>query len=464
MVLTTSEAECTASEINAVLFPKIPAIALNIDKNIFKIILNKETLSPNLKLLDGLSIKIPPSGDNMNLDLPKNVSWIIKKIEENNKKAYAVGGCVRDSLLGNNPKDWDITTNALPCELIEIFKDYKLIEVGREHGTIGVIIDKEVYEITTFRLESTYTDKRHPDKVEFSNAISADLRRRDFTINAMAYNDKDGLIDLYGGIEDLKNKTLRCVGNPELRFKEDALRILRCLRFSSVLNFEIEKETSNAIKQLYKNLQYISAERINSEINQMFSINCKRVLDDYNIVFEFIIPNWNIDKKIKEFSDNLYINYALIYNDGEKAYSSLKSLKQSNQIIKSVCFILENVSFVEDFNIYKAKLLLKRGEIDNFKNTVLYYCIKNNKKEKLEEYLSYAYKILKENMCYKLSQLAINGNDIAKSGHYESREIKFVLEHIYTKVIFEKLNNDKVEIMKYINTEGKRIIDNLWNE
>lgn len=200
----------------------------------------------------------------MRIELPRKVQIIIQTLQNHGYEAYAVGGCVRDSILGRTPDDWDITTSALPSETKALFP--RTFDTGIEHGTITVLIEKEGFEVTTYRVDGEYEDARHPKEVTFTRSLKEDLLRRDFTINAMAYNDTDGLVDIFGGIEDLQNKTIRCVGNATERFTEDALRILRAVRFAAQLGFEIEEQTQQGIRTLAKNLQHISAERIQVEL------------------------------------------------------------------------------------------------------------------------------------------------------------------------------------------------------
>ena len=171
----------------------------------------------------------------MQIILPKNVNKIIHVLEEHGFQAYAVGGCIRDSLLGRTPHDWDITTSALPEQVKALFK--KTVDTGIQHGTVTILLDGEGYEVTTYRLDGEYEDSRHPKEVTFTSLLSEDLKRRDFTVNAMAYNEKDGLVDLFGGQKDMEEKVIRCVGDPLERFTEDALRILRAVRFAAQLGF-----------------------------------------------------------------------------------------------------------------------------------------------------------------------------------------------------------------------------------
>lgn len=200
----------------------------------------------------------------MQIRLPEKVHNIINTLEEAGYEAYAVGGCVRDSVLGRTPDDWDITTSAKPDEMKRLFP--RTVDTGIKHGTITVLLGGEGFEVTTYRIDGTYEDGRHPSEVTFTASLKEDLRRRDFTINAMAYNERDGLVDLYGGLADIENQVIRCVGNAEERFDEDALRMLRAVRFSAQLGYRIDETTGEAIKALAPNLQKISAERIQVEL------------------------------------------------------------------------------------------------------------------------------------------------------------------------------------------------------
>ena len=196
--------------------------------------------------------------------LPEKVKFIIDTITEAGYEAYAVGGCIRDSILGRVPDDWDITTSAKPQQVKELFR--RTIDTGIEHGTVTVMLDKDGFEVTTYRIDGEYEDSRHPKEVIFTANLIEDLKRRDFTINAMAYNEQAGLVDVFGGTEDIERKMIRCVGNAEERFTEDALRMMRAIRFSAQLGYEIEEGTKEAIRKLAGNLRNISAERIQVEL------------------------------------------------------------------------------------------------------------------------------------------------------------------------------------------------------
>ena len=200
----------------------------------------------------------------MKLEIPSSAEKILRVLEENGHEAYVVGGCVRDSILGRSPDDWDITTSASPEQVKELFR--KTVDTGLQHGTITVLIDKEGFEVTTYRVDGDYEDGRHPREVMFTSSLEEDLKRRDFTINAMAYHPDRGLVDLFHGMEDMEQKVIRCVGNPMERFREDALRILRAVRFSAQLGFQIEENTQAGIRSLAPNLKNVSAERIQVEL------------------------------------------------------------------------------------------------------------------------------------------------------------------------------------------------------
>lgn len=225
------------------------------------------------------------------MKLPEQVAEIIGKLREHGFAAYAVGGCVRDTILGLKPNDWDICTSALPEEMKQVFAGYHTVDTGLKHGTLTVVIQHIPYEITTFRVDGEYTDHRHPDSVHFVDRVDEDLARRDFTVNAMAYSDEAGIVDLYGGQEDIEKKIIRCVGEPAKRFEEDALRILRALRFASTYDFSVEEKTSAAIHTLYPTLNQVAAERIREELLKLLCGKaCGRILREYTDVFCGIIP------------------------------------------------------------------------------------------------------------------------------------------------------------------------------
>lgn len=243
----------------------------------------------------------------MIIDMPSNVNLILDELHINGYEGYIVGGCVRDSLLGRTPNDWDICTNAKPDEMLEVFKNYKTIPTGLKHGTITIVINGEHFEVTTYRIDGDYSDGRRPDKVEFTDDIVKDLSRRDFTINAIAYNKQSGLIDPYNGLDYLNSRVVNCVGNPNERFQEDGLRMLRAIRFASQLGFKIERNTAVAIVDNRKLLRCISQERIREELNKILlsgnptgGITSLKTLGLLN----YIIPELQNCYNFNQFNDN----------------------------------------------------------------------------------------------------------------------------------------------------------------
>lgn len=229
----------------------------------------------------------------MKIELPRKVVLIIKNLQRHGYDAYAVGGCVRDSILNRKPEDWDITTSAKPEQVKRIFR--RTVDTGIEHGTVTVLIGKDGFEVTTYRVDGLYEDGRHPKEVTFTSRLEEDLKRRDFTINAMAYNDDERLVDAFGGMRDLNYHLIRCVGDPKERFSEDALRILRAVRFSAQLAFPIEPETAEAIKSLAPDLEKISAERIQAELVKLLvSDHPERIQDACELgITKVVLPEWD---------------------------------------------------------------------------------------------------------------------------------------------------------------------------
>ena len=224
-------------------------------------------------------------------ELPAQVNTALARLHDAGYEAYIVGGCVRDRIMGRVPKDYDVTTSALPEQTAAVFAGERVIETGMKHGTVTVLLDGEPLEITTFRIDGTYSDSRHPDAVTFTPSLREDLARRDFAMNAMAYSPETGLVDPFGGQTDIAGKLIRCVGEPEQRFREDALRILRALRFSAVLGFPIEPETAAALRAEAPLLKNISAERVFSELKQLLcGPAVRRVLLDYPDVLGAVLP------------------------------------------------------------------------------------------------------------------------------------------------------------------------------
>ncbi len=293
---------------------------------------------------------------NMTINLPSNVNKIIDTLYSAGYEAYAVGGCIRDCLLSKNPYDWDITTNARPDEVKKLFK--KTLDTGIKHGTVSVLFKEDdhfkSYEVTTYRCDGLYSDGRHPDEVTFVNNLREDLARRDFTINAIAYNEKVGIVDEFCGMKDLENKIVRAVGNPENRFKEDALRMMRAIRFSAQLSFDIDKETYDAIIKLSDNLSHVSKERIAVElIKVLLSDNPQKVYLFYDTkLSKFITPDFdklNKEKLFKSSKKHIAL-FSLLFTNADIAKNILLDLKLDMDTINKVSKMLYEKTTAEGKN------------------------------------------------------------------------------------------------------------------
>ena len=264
--------------------------------------------------------------------LPEKVKFIIDTITQAGYEAYAVGGCIRDSILGREPDDWDITTSAKPEQVKELFR--RTIDTGIEHGTVTVMLEKEGFEVTTYRIDGEYEDSRHPKEVVFTANLVEDLKRRDFTINAMAYNEQSGLVDVFGGMQDIKRKMIRCVGNAEERFTEDALRMMRAIRFSAQLGYEIEEGTKAAISRLAGNLRNISAERIQVElVKLLISPNPDYLRTAYETgVTKVILPEFDA------CMDTPQVHPHHCYNVGEHTLHTLKVVAPLKELRLTMLF------------------------------------------------------------------------------------------------------------------------------
>ena len=283
----------------------------------------------------------------MHIKLPEKVKYIISRLEKNGHEAYAVGGCVRDSILDRVPEDWDITTSAKPEEVKKLFQ--ATIDTGLQHGTVTVVIEKEGYEVTTFRLDGDYSDGRHPDRVAFTSSLTEDLKRRDFTINAMAYSENTGLIDRFDGEKDLEDGVIRAVGDAEERFSEDALRMLRAIRFAGQLNFDIAGNTFDAIKKLSYNISKVSVERIAKELEKLLlSGNPEYIGLVYETgIFEVIAPE--IAELFKK----------------EEIYNSIEAVRRASYPEKKGLYQIRTALFLERMGADSAAKLLKRFKLDN---------------------------------------------------------------------------------------------------
>lgn len=405
---------------------------------------------------------------NLNID-DYGGNLIIERLAENGFEAYFVGGCVRDTILGRPVYDYDITTNAKPDEVLKLFGDFKTFCNGIKHGTISVVINSKPYEITTFRKEGKYSDNRHPDRVFFCKNINDDLSRRDFTCNAMAFSKKQGLIDNFGGFYDTRNSVLRAVGVPATRFKEDALRILRALRFCSDLSFSIETKTASAIFSLKGLLNNVSKERIYSELKKIFTgENAKNVLLDYAEVIKSLLPPSScFGKSVYEnavlcctsVKENFLVRFCIfcyVFYGGNivLALSVLEQFKTDNKIKKIFSVFFKNANLTENFNRVTAKILLKEiyptsySDFFDFLNGISFLVSDDNKKVFLLKEL--CDNIIAKNECYSLKQLAVNGNDLKTLG-ISGKVAGDFLNKLYFLVISEKIENNKTDLILAAN-------------
>lgn len=401
----------------------------------------------------------------MYIELPKNVEYILEKLMKSGFEAFVVGGCVRDSLLNKIPKDWDITTNAKPQDVKDIFEH--TIATGEKYGTIVVVIENETYEVTSYRIDGDYTDNRRPDDIKFTSSLSDDLRRRDFSINAMAYNPYIGLVDLHHGKEDLDNKIIRCVGDPIDRFSEDYLRIIRCYRFAITYNFKIEELTYQACKNLIDKecLAKLPAERIQKELNKIFksdiNYNCFKLFME---IFESImlqIVNCLTCNNMKDISIFDVFNSIdkqdrlawVLYN-----YTSsidccdeiLIKLKYSNKMREYIYGTLS--IFIEDITcITSLKRAANKFGFDITKHGMYLKYYNNNYSDTDIKNLIKQLKVIKnENQVVDRSQLAINGNDIKE--HFKNiNPIKIgkILDNCLMSVIDNNIANEKDKLLDY---------------
>ena len=378
----------------------------------------------------------------MKFNLPQKIEYVIDTLISNGHSAYIVGGCVRDLLCGKEPHDYDITTSATPDETQSLFE--KTIATGIKHGTITVIIDGEQIEVTTFRTESTYNDNRHPESVNFVRKVSDDLSRRDFTVNAMCYNNREGLIDLFGGQEDIKNKTLKAVGDAKTRFCEDALRILRLFRFAATIEFIIEKDTFDAAIECAPLLKNISAERIFSELKKAACGNNVSVISpllDTNALLDFSLENTDLTVLQKlQNKEDLRV-FALLYLTSTNLQNTLNTLKCSNAF-KDYCtklsHLIKNEIKADKISIKKALCITDYEIVCDY-----FEYLKSVLNLDITSHMSLLKEIINSNEPYKISHLDITGNDIISLG-FNGKQVGEKLQFLLDKTIENpKLNNHK---------------------
>ena len=422
----------------------------------------------------------------MNIQVPEKVNTIIETLLAHGFEAYAVGGCVRDGLLGREADDWDITTSASPYEVKELFR--RTIDTGIQHGTVTVMLDKDGFEVTTYRIDGEYEDGRHPKEVLFTKNLEEDLKRRDFTINAMAYNEQTGVVDIFGGIKDLEDKIIRCVGVAGDRFDEDALRIMRAFRFSAQLGFSIEENTCIAAAERAENLKKISAERIRVELTKLLlSAHPDRLLwMQQNGITKIVLPEFDalLIKKIQESGYE--------YNAGEYTLNVIGQIGTDRDWSKKELQMLKFAALLHKSKI-PAKEVMRRLKFDNETTDMVarlvaahdnYMDVSGSKEENqaamrhmihrlgpdmmellwelhraeivsgnpetMEQRLNILAEIKKiykevmtRNDCVSLKQLAVNGKDIIGLGAMPGKQLGEILEQLLQKVLDAPELNEK---------------------
>ncbi len=431
------------------------------------------------------------------INIPEKAKYIIKTITEAGYEAFVVGGCVRDSILGRTPEDWDITTSAKPEEVKELFP--RTIDTGIAHGTVTVMLDKEGFEVTTYRIDGKYEDSRHPKEVTFTPNLEEDLKRRDFTINAMAYNEDAGLVDLYGGIADIENKIIRCVGDAEARFTEDALRIMRAVRFSAQLGYSIEESTRQAIRKLAQNLKNISAERIQVElVKLMVSPHPDTLRVAYELgVTAVILPEfdrimatpqnhphhrYNVGEHtlqgLLQVDSDKILRLAVLFHDfgkadtvstdeeginhfyghadvsEEKSRTILRRLRFDND---TVYYVTRLVRYHDYGNEVEPDMRIVRRAVNKIGEDIfpLLFEVKRadilsqstyKREEKLanlESWQQCYQQIKQQQQCVSLKTLAVTGSDLIAAGMKPGKELGEVLQKLLELVIEEPERNTK---------------------
>lgn len=434
--------------------------------------------------------------------IPDDVSEILNEFRRYGYEAYVVGGCVRDSLMCRKPHDWDICTNATPEQVHSVFDDsgLQIYDTGIQHGTVTIMKSYIGYEVTTYRAETEYSDHRHPDSVQFAKTLEEDLLRRDFTINAIAYDPKSGLKDPYHGQEDLRFKILRCVGEPDERFQEDALRVLRALRFAAVYGFAIEEKTSEAIFAHAKDLQYVSKERIRDELCKMIiGKNLKFIMEKYAPVFAEIIPElepmfgfqqnnhfhiydvWeHTVVAVNAAPTDMIVRMALLLHDIGKPFSYttdasgcghfyghadisadfaediLKELRFDNETSKDIIALIRNHSQTFDVTpTFARKMLNKLGE-EQFSKlidvreadvTAQLPSVLEGRLSKVAKIRVITAEIIANQNCFSMKDLAVNGHDLIRMGYQPGPKLGQKLQELFAQVLEHPEINEKETLL-----------------
>lgn len=385
------------------------------------------------------------------IPMPPQVERIIERLRQEGFEAYAVGGCVRDTLLGREPGDWDITTSALPQEVKQLFR--RTIDTGIQHGTVTVLMDRQGYEVTTYRIDGEYEDGRHPREVAFTSELLEDLKRRDFTINAMAYSHETGIVDAFDGIGDLKQKIIRCVGEARERFEEDALRILRAIRFSAQLDFAIEEQTYHAIARIAPNIARVSKERIQVELTKLLcSAHPEKIRQVYEtgisryISPEFAALPWQEFEGMPGLSAEKYVRWAdfLRLTAPESAVRTLKDLKLDNDTINKVQTLVAWAGKeipAEEPAVRRAM----SGMLPEVWDVLVELNSYGDEIRRLTE------KIRVRGDCLDLKHLAVGGQDLITAGVRPGKEMGQILKRLLALVLEEPEKNKKEVLLEQVS-------------
>lgn len=396
--------------------------------------------------------------------LPSQVSYVLHKLDQYGYAAYVVGGCVRDSILGRKPMDWDVTSSAKPKEVLQIFVEDKVIETGIQHGTVTVLKDGIPIEITTFRKEGNYSDFRRPDAVEFVEDIRLDLARRDFTINALAYTPEEGVLDLFGGLSDLQAGILRTVGDPERRFAEDALRMMRCLRFAAVYNFSIEEKTALALLENRKLLSHIASERIYEEWKRLLDApKPSSVFYRFFPVLTEIFPGAQLGKidlldvlprdLVLRMCCFFYVIFDVVHRM-EYAKSACTSLKMDRKTKTAILQLLSLLSNDVPVDEYSIKKMLHQIGAEQFDRFLRIQRIDEKNREKSIRAQRIYHRIISEKKCFSLPDLQIHGGDLIDED-IGGKNIGRCLELLLDAVMREEVENQKDHLRAFLQMKKK---------
>ena len=388
----------------------------------------------------------------MNINIPEYVKEVLKRLHDGGYEAYVVGGCVRDSILGLMPDDWDVCTEAEPDEMKDCFIGLRSVDTGIQHGTVTAVSEGRPVEVTTYRIDGAYSDGRHPDAVTFTRSLREDLARRDFTINAMAYVPGEGLIDPFGGSEDLKRGLIRCVGDPNTRFSEDALRILRALRFSSKLGFRIEPETGRAVREMAETVKLVARERVGAEFVKLVlgkgasgvMVGFREALNASGIA---LMAEDESLRSVDALPRSLPVRLAVIFQDA--AGQALKDLRLDRHTIASCLRIQE--ALCEDVPKDRVQLKLQMMQFGEDAERAMLeirrVCARGDRAlQEAERALDMLQAVLDRKEVWNLKQLQVSGKDLLQAGIPQGKLIGSALHHLLVLVIEGKLENKEEKL------------------